>query len=161
MGASSSEDRAVVNGAASVSAVPASVPSAGKRNWRGQFIKDLRQTPPDSREWLIWSRYHRAWHRRSSGGGACGYTNDIASAGLFIRAKASEYHDGDRNEAFHASEVMPQLRAAMTQLEEGRSNLLLALLAGSDALARIETRRAKTGAGLVHESRNSSKGDLT
>jgi hypothetical protein len=88
-----------------------------KRNWRGRFVKKLRFTPPDSREWLIWSHYHAAWHRRSKEGGACGYTGDIAHAGLFERAKADSYNDGDRNEAFHVSEKLPLIEAAIPQAQ--------------------------------------------
>lgn len=97
-----------------------------KRNWRGQFVKNLRQTPEDSREWLIWSRYHCAWHRRSNEGGACGYASDIAEAGIFVRSKANSYNDGDRNEAFHVSEKLPQIKAAIARHEEALANLRLA-----------------------------------
>jgi hypothetical protein len=83
-----------------------------RRNWRGRFIKRLRDTPEGSGEWLIWSRYRGAWHRNSAGL-ACGYTTDIAEAGLFPRSKAIEYHDGDRNEPFHISEKMDEITRAI------------------------------------------------
>lgn len=99
-----------------------------KRNWRGQFVKQLRQTPEGSREWLIWSRYHGSWHRRDeTTGGACGYTTNIAEAGLFPRDKAESYNDGDRNEAFHVSEKTGQLRAAYVRHEAALANLQRAL----------------------------------
>src|SRR6478752_7039109 len=44
----------------------AGIASARKRNWRGHFVKTLRDTPEGSREWLIWSRYHNAWHCRDA-----------------------------------------------------------------------------------------------
>lgn len=98
---------------------------SGKRNWRGQFVKKLRETPPDSREWLIWSHYHALWHRRdSTTGGACGYTADIAQAGLFERAKADSYNDGDRNEAFHVSEKLTLIEETMRQHNEALRGLL-------------------------------------
>ena len=127
-------DRAVaLRAEPEVSAVPASIPSAVKRNWRGQFIKRLRFTPDGERCWLIWSRYHNAWHQRSSTGGAAGYTNDIARAGLFDRKKADEYNDGDRNEAFHASEKLPQLLAAYNRHAEALECLELAINAAAKA----------------------------
>lgn len=97
-----------------------------KRSWHGRFVKQLRHTPPDSREWLIWSHYHQAWHRRSEEGGACGYTDDIAAAGVFVRSRADEYNDGDRNEAFHVSEKLPQINAAIGRHEAALANLRFA-----------------------------------
>lgn len=96
---------------------------ARKRNWRGQFVKRLHMTPEGSREWLIWSHYHAGWHCRSSTGGACGYTNDIAQAGLFERGTADSYNDGDRNEAFHISEKLPLIEAAIRQHNEALERL--------------------------------------
>jgi hypothetical protein len=109
-----------------------------KRNWRGHFVKNLRPTADGSREWLIWSRYHNAWHCRSSIGGACGYTDDIARAGVFERSKADGYNDGDRNEAFHVSEKLPLLHAAIRQHNEALENLLFA------AAIAAGTQRAET-----------------
>jgi hypothetical protein len=99
------------------------IPRAKKRNWRGQFVKSLRHTPDGSREWLIWSHYHSAWHRRSKEGDACGYTADIARAGLFDRAKADEYNNGERNEAFHISEKLPLIKEAIRQHNEALERL--------------------------------------
>jgi hypothetical protein len=79
------------------------------RDRRGRFIRKLRQTPADLRCWLIWSKTWSAWHRRSAEGGACGYTGDLADAGLFIRSKALAYHDGIDNEAFHVSERVEKI----------------------------------------------------
>jgi hypothetical protein len=112
----------------------ASIAIARKRNWRGQFVKSLRQTPDGSREWLIWSRYHAAWHCRSSEGGACGYTSDIANAGLFERAKADAYNDGDRNEAFHVSEKLHLIHAALRRHNEAVEALLTLDRAASGTL---------------------------
>ena len=88
--------------------------SERRRNWRGRFMKRLHDTPEGSCEWLIWSHYHNAWHRKS-GGLACGYTSDIAEAGLFPRSKALEYHDGDRNEPFHVTEKRSEINAAIAE----------------------------------------------
>ena len=79
------------------------------RDRRGRFIRKLRQTPADLRCWLIWSKVHNCWHRRSEQGGANGYTLDLADAGLFPRAKALAYHDGIDNEAFHVSERVEKI----------------------------------------------------
>lgn len=98
-----------------------------KRNWRGQFVKVLRETPENSREWLIWSKYHNAWHRRSNDGGACGYTCDISQAGIFVRSKAASYNDGDRNTAFHVSEKLNALRYARHHHEHALKNLDFAI----------------------------------
>jgi hypothetical protein len=95
-----------------------------KRSWRGRFVKSLRPTPEGARVWLIWSHYHGAWHCRSAQGGACGYTDDIARAGLFERAKANDYNDGDRNEAFHFSEKLPLVEAAIRRHNEAIDGLL-------------------------------------
>lgn len=48
---------------------------------------------PDQGPWLIWSYKWSLWHRRSSTGGAAGYTDDIVGAGVFDLATASAYHD--------------------------------------------------------------------
>jgi hypothetical protein len=95
---------------------------SAKRNRRGQFMKRLRMTPEGSGEWLIWSRYHNAWHRNSDGH-ACGYTTDIAEAGLFPRSKAIEYHDGDRNEPFHVSEKLAEIKTAIDAHDRKLSQL--------------------------------------
>ena len=70
------------------------------RDWRGRFIRKMGPQPDG---WLIWSKKWGRWHRRSSTGGACGYTDDIRSAGVFPRHKAAAYHDGYNNEAIHLS----------------------------------------------------------
>jgi hypothetical protein len=103
-----------------------------KRNWRGQFLKVMRETPPGSREWLIWSRYHHAWHRRDEEGCAAGYTGDIAQAGIFDREKAASYHDGDRNEALHISDKMPEIEAEIAKLEAAAQRLRAASLRARD-----------------------------
>ena len=82
---------------------------ARKRDYRGRFIRVLMDSPADERCWFIWSKKWNCWHRRSESGGACGYTDDIAQAGIFVRAKAVEYHDGYDNEAFHVSERLAQI----------------------------------------------------
>jgi hypothetical protein len=93
------------------------------RDRKGRYKRQLRQTPDDTREWLIWSREWRAWHRRSSCGGACGYTNDIAEAGLFPRPEAVAYHDGIKDEAFHVSEKIDLIRRAIAEHDRKLANL--------------------------------------
>lgn len=88
-----------------------------KRNWRGQFVKKLRDTPEGERCWLIWSRKWNCWHRRSTQGGACGYTDDLAQAGLFERRTADAYNDGWDSEAFHVSEKLDAIKGEIRALE--------------------------------------------
>lgn len=73
---------------------------------------------PKGGPWLIWSNHWGRWHRRSDDGGACGYTDDIAQAGLFEYPKANEYHDGPggRDEAKPAWSVAHQLRERRRQI---------------------------------------------
>lgn len=74
------------------------------RSRNGRFLRKLVPTPEGQACWLIWSLRWKMWHRRGSAGGCNGYTKDIAEAGLFPFSKASAYHDGIRNEAFHVSD---------------------------------------------------------
>jgi hypothetical protein len=83
------------------------------RRWRP---RQLDRAPDDSREWLIWSRYWRAWHCRSSSGGAAGYTTDILCAGIFETRKAREYHCGIRDRAVHITKQAAKLREAARQM---------------------------------------------
>ncbi|AOR77195.1 hypothetical protein [Novosphingobium resinovorum] len=101
------------------------IPRLRTRN--GRFLRKLVPTPADQHCWLIWSIKWHMWHRRGSTGGASGYTRDIAEAGLFPFSKASAYHDGIVNEAFHASEKvdlvsmrMEDVRRLLTGLEQKR-----------------------------------------
>ena len=68
--------------------------------------------------WLIRSHYWNCWHRRSAEGGACGYTDDIAKAGVFELAKAREYHDefGGRDEAIPVQRVVADLNRRLAEL---------------------------------------------
>lgn len=63
--------------------------------------------------WLIWSHYHGAWHRP----GACGYTIDLLSAGIFDYAMAEAYHDLNnypvRDEAIPLSKFRSQYNALL------------------------------------------------
>lgn len=116
--------------------------SGQKRGPNGRFLRRLRETPEGSCEWLIWSRYWRAWHRKSASGGANGYTDDIARAGLFPRSMASAYHDGDRDEAFHVSEKMAEISRALT-MHDVAIDSLRALVAAADPTPSI-TPESKT-----------------
>src|SRR3546814_2521470 len=112
-----------------LSSLAASLTEAQRRDYRGRYLRKLKPTPDGAREGLIWSKYHNAWHRRSESGGACGYTNDIADAGVFDRAKAAVYND-DRNKPFHVTEVGEKIDSAierhtskLTQLHALRDHL--------------------------------------
>jgi hypothetical protein len=103
------------------------------RDWRGRFIRKLGTQPHG---WLIWSKKWNCWHRRSMKGGACGYTSDIRSAGVFPRAKAAEYHDGYDNEAFHLSE-----KIGLIEMEIGRARAEIESLEVMLAFANREGQR--------------------
>lgn len=89
----------------------------------------------DGREYLIWSYKWNAWHRRSDEGGACGYTTDLASAGVFEKAKARAYHDETVEKLNHRDNValptarfwneiehiIGQRKVAVQQAEEQRA----------------------------------------
>jgi hypothetical protein len=52
---------------------------------------------------------------------------------VFIRATADSYNDGDRNEAFHVSEKLPMLEAAVRQHNEALESLLFAIAMARDS----------------------------
>lgn len=80
------------------------------KKWRP---KQLDTADEGSREFLIWSMYHRCWHRRSEVGGASGYTNDILEAGIFETSKARSYHDAVRDRAIHITKAKPKIVKAV------------------------------------------------
>jgi hypothetical protein len=80
----------------------AKLSAAQRRDYRGRFLCKVKMTPPGAREWLLWSKYHRAWHCRSEDGQACGYTTDLSRAGRFEREKALQYNS-DRDKPVHVS----------------------------------------------------------
>lgn len=86
-----------------------------------------RPVDPSEGPWLIRSHYWKAWHRRSSDGGACGYETDIAKAGIFGFDKANEYHDwqipNGRDEAIPVRRVAAELMARVRQMEAEREAL--------------------------------------
>lgn len=84
------------------------------------------------RNWLIWSNYHRAWHRRGSGGGANGYTDRIGEAGIFDDATAMAYHRNGRDVALKrdgrkvrqmAKRELARLNAERTRVEAMLGNV--------------------------------------
>ena len=91
-----------------------------KRDWRGRFIKKMGPQPDG---WLIYSKKWGCWHRRSSTGGACGYTSDIRYAGVFPRAKAASYHDGYHNEAVHLSSKIGLIEREIDRAKDEIANL--------------------------------------
>lgn len=95
-----------------------------KRQRNGRFLKQLRDTPENEQCWLIWSIKWNAWHRRSSTGGAAGYTDNLAYAGVFSIAMARAYHDGEINTAVHVSEVADRVDREIADLDERRANLI-------------------------------------
>lgn len=84
------------------------------RDRKGRFIRRMGSQPDN---WLIWSRKWRLWHRRDSEGRAAGYTDSIAEAGLFDRAKAAAYHDCITNEAWHLSDKQHLVSGALEKAE--------------------------------------------
>ncbi len=103
-----------------------------KRDWRGRFI---RKMGPQRNGWLIWSKKWDCWHRRSATGGACGYTHDIRSAGVFTREKAASYHDGHNNEAIHISD---RIDVIIGEIRKARDEI--AALEGMIKIARMEVQ---------------------
>ena len=95
-----------------------------RRQRNGRFLRQLRETPEDQFCWLIWSIKWNAWHRRSSTGGAAGYTDNIAHAGLFPFSTARAYHDGEVNEAYHASATVDRVDREIADLDARRAALL-------------------------------------
>lgn len=106
--------------------------SERKRDWRGRLIREMG---PQRNGWLIWSKKWGCWHRRSSTGGACGYTQDIRSAGVFPREKAASYHDGYHNEAIHISD---RIDVIIGEIRKARDEI--AALEGMIKIARSEAR---------------------
>ncbi|UPT53177.1 hypothetical protein [Synechococcus phage Ssp-JY42] len=105
--------------------------------------KRFRPFNPAQGPWLIWSYYHNCWHRRSSDGGAAGYTNDVACAGIFDERVARMYHeDGPkahrRNVSIPAAMVAATLRhkAAEKRAEADAIEATLKLIAGREALRK-------------------------
>lgn len=90
-------------------------------------LEGLLERPPvnpDEGPWLIWSHYWGRWHRRSEDGGASGYTDDIARAGVFDFDKARAYHDREikhgRNEAIPAARTIVELEGRLESLTAER-----------------------------------------
>jgi hypothetical protein len=79
---------------------------------------------PTEGPWLIRSHYWGRWHRRGHDGGACGYTDDIAEAGIFGLDKAASYHDwqtpNGRNEAIPTKRYAKQMAARLREMEAER-----------------------------------------
>lgn len=123
----------------------------GAKARRGQRWRPalLDSAADDSREWLIYSRYWGAWHRRSSSGWAAGYTENIMEAGLFETSKARAYHDGVRDRAVHVTKVAAQLRReeqlmlARHEIERRQMIGMLQHLNGQEQLRPVRTRQAR------------------
>lgn len=103
--------------------------------------KHFRPFQADKGPWLIWSYYHGCWHRRSAEGGACGYTQDVAQAGVFDERVARAYHDTGpkrhrRDVSIPAARVKAALRhaAAVKRSEADQLEATIALIAGRRAL---------------------------
>lgn len=96
-----------------------------QRGPHGKFLRKLPVTPEGELCWLIWSRKWGMWHRRGAEGGANGYTKEIADAGLFPYSKATAYHDGESNEAFHVSEKVDLIDHRLEEVRRLLGNLQL------------------------------------
>lgn len=92
--------------------------------------KITRPVREDEGPWLIRSHYWSSWHRKSADGGAAGYTDDIAHAGVFGFEKARAYHDLNiarpRDEAIPVRRHLRAMRARLQELTDER-----------DAFARV------------------------
>lgn len=89
----------------------------------------------EPRTHLIWSNYHRAWHRRSREGGACGYTDRLADAGLFEASKAHAYGGNQerRDKAIPAAEIRHKAELAIGDYEDRIEKLKAIIAAGAPA----------------------------
>ncbi|WP_133255220.1 hypothetical protein [Phenylobacterium kunshanense] len=103
--------------------------------------KRFRPFQAERGPWLIWSYYHNCWHRRSSDGTACGYTNDVTQAGVFDERTARAYHDTApkrwrRDVSIPAFKVAAALKHAAIEkrAEAERIEAVLAEIAGRRAL---------------------------
>lgn len=79
---------------------------------------------PAAGPWLIWSHHWNCWHQRSSEGGASGYTDDIAQAGVFDERMARAYHDPPphrRDEAVPARKAIKQAEARLAIMDAERA----------------------------------------
>lgn len=81
----------------------------------------------DDGPWFIRSHYHNAWHCRGSEGGANGYTDDLAKAGLFNYDVALKYNDwgepGGRDEAVPAKSQIAALEKGAEKTAEELAEL--------------------------------------
>lgn len=79
----------------------------------------------EARTHLIWSNKRACWHRRSADGGACGYTLDIADAGIFETSTAMAYDDGPDGDdhAITIAEAAEGLRRRLASLDAQRVSL--------------------------------------
>lgn len=81
-------------------------------------MSDRTRLDPTGGPWLLWSRYHNAWHRRDSEGHAAGYVSDVAGAGVFDYETAAAYHsENDRNRAVAHAEALPMMNARRVELQ--------------------------------------------
>ena len=111
--------------------------------------KRFRPFQADKGPWLIWSYHWNCWHRRSSDGGAAGYTNDVAQAGVFDERVARAYHDAGprkyrRDVSVPAAKVAASLAhaAAVKRAEADAIEATLARIFPSrSALAQSPTRQ--------------------
>lgn len=100
---------------------------AGDRALRGRAESSAQCEP---RTHLIWSEKWGCWHRRSTAGGAAGYTDDICQAGIFETATALAYgNEPTINRAVPAAEALPALHKRLAEIEEQRAGCLAAIQA--------------------------------
>lgn len=82
----------------------------------------VKRTPG---QYLIWSNYHGAWHRRGSEGRAQGYATDLERAGLFDWDVASQYNEGKRgrDRLISPDELRAHIRHRRAELDAVAANL--------------------------------------
>jgi hypothetical protein len=103
----------------------------------------LKPLDPGKGPWLIWSHRWNSWHCKSSTGGAAGYSDDIAQAGVFDYEVAKAYHDADRtprwvdNEAVPGSRLLKDMEQRLAEIEASR----IALSNKIDRIQRTKSRR--------------------
>lgn len=86
--------------------------------------------------WLIWSNKRSCWYRPDS----CGYTTDIAQAGIYTKAEAAQHYDGPQTpRKFRDTEPFP-LSAARRHIDLCERDIEQAYAAAKAAVGRL--RRA-------------------
>lgn len=95
-----------------------------------------RRSPIHPDGWLIWSLKWGRWHRRGESGGAAGYTDELASAGVFPESVASAYNDRENNEAVHVRDKAAEIQAELDRAISALASLqVLSVLVAKEQLS--------------------------